>query len=628
MDFYFKISIGLLLVAVFFYLFSKIEVSKKKRAIFSVGFFVSTLLYIIYYAANSFTGEGINDAVIFTIAYGLNDAGVGDYKKLIGICLAVIFISLLISLWLFFKKGSVYKQKIKKDYILVALLLLVASFIINPLTVDLYKILYSEIFSASYNSDFYKIYSSPEITQIGKPKNLVFIYAESLEKTYFDEKIFPGLTENLKEIAKNSVSFSNIEEAKGATFTMGGIVASQCGIQLITPYLHNSDFKMNSFLKNAVCLGDLLRQKGYYLSFLGGASLNFSGKGAFFRTHGFDEALGRNELLPKLTDKDYLNYWGLYDDSLFDLDYDNFIKLSESKKKFAMFTLSIDTHQMGTLEDRSCKNIIYGNGSSKTLNSVACSDYLISNFINRIRQSQYSDDTIIVLASDHLAMGNDATNLLNQGARKILLLVNTPDKKEGVEINKPGTTFDIGSTMLPFIGYKSNIGFGSDIVKRDGIDSKIVEIQNNLSKYRKYMNQFWDYPKIKNSIKINPDENTVYLDGKPYGTPILIEINNKLETKLSFKFTTRKNTETGFETLKIGKNKSFMLIDKCLETNKFSLDKIDYPGYCLLAGKGGKQYSYIRVDKNYILALDEIKKLLTFKKYRISKVYTDFSELK
>jgi len=44
---------------------------------------------------------------------------------------------------------------------------------------------------------------------------------------------------------------------------------------------------MNNFMPDAVCLGDILKSRGYHLEFMGGANNEFAGKGLFYKNHGF-----------------------------------------------------------------------------------------------------------------------------------------------------------------------------------------------------------------------------------------------------------------------------------------------------------------------------------------------------
>ncbi|WP_328732171.1 sulfatase-like hydrolase/transferase [Vreelandella azerica] len=87
------------------------------------------------------------------------------------------------------------------------------------------------------------------------------------------------------------------------------------------------------------CLGDLLSAQGYRLSFLGGASTEFAGKGRFYRDHGFKHVYGLQTLQKHLEDPEYVNDWGLYDDTLYDLTLDEIERLdSQSDSPWGSLT--------------------------------------------------------------------------------------------------------------------------------------------------------------------------------------------------------------------------------------------------------------------------------------------------
>ncbi|MCX6721693.1 MAG: sulfatase-like hydrolase/transferase [Candidatus Staskawiczbacteria bacterium] len=606
MDFNLLISVILSLLAVGIFLLEKIEISKLKKALFCCGVFLSVLSYVIYYAINYFTGEGIDNSVIYSFYYGFDGAGYSAYMGLIVTCVILILIGTAFSFWLFFRKNHIKKfnKKTTEDlhFYTGSVMLLVLSLFFNPVVVSLWENFVSEIKVAKIdkNSDFYTVYENPKIKQTGKAKNLVFIYAESLERTYFDNNIFPGLTKNLQNIESNSISFTNVDQIGYSAFTIGGMVASQCGIPLIAKSKGSSMYGMDSYLAGATCFGDLLNKEGYYLSFLGGARGSFSGKANFYSSHKFNEVFGRNELLSLLPDPKYLNSWGLYDDALFDIDYEKFIQLSETKKKFALLTLTVDTHGPKGSPSKSCESIIYKDGTNPSLNAVACSDYLISNFINKIRKSKYSANTVIVLVSDHLAAGdNTATDLLKSGNRRDLFMINLPKASKGIKINKLASTLDTDSTILPFIGYKGNIGLGRDIINRKESDSQIKNIGDSLSRWTQYILQFWNFPKIKDHITVQDKE--IYIDDRSFKTPVLIELDDKLQTNLFFEFDVSINVGLNYYVTNMDKNQSFILINKCTKINDISSKKIDYKGYCLLAGRGNEIKIYAKVtDKDPI----------------------------
>jgi len=122
-----------------------------------------------------------------------------------------------------------------------------------------------------------------------------------------------------------------------------------------------------------------------------------------------------SEILPDLT---YTNGWGYYDDTVLDIAFERFNQLSAQPKPFGLFISTMDTHHPNGHPSRSCKDKIYQEGTNPILNAVLCSDYLISNFINRVLESAYAEDTIIILSSDHLAMSNTASHLLDDMERR------------------------------------------------------------------------------------------------------------------------------------------------------------------------------------------------------------------
>src|SRR5262249_23377563 len=140
-----------------------------------------------------------------------------------------------------------------------------------------------------YENRFNDYYRAPTVKSVSDVhKNLVLIYGESYERTYFNEAFFPGLIKELHQIEAKSLSFTNIHEAYGTGWTIAGMVGSQCGIPLVTSSHGNSMAGMDKFLASATCFGDVLHDNGYHLVYMGGADFEFAGKGKFYTTHKFD----------------------------------------------------------------------------------------------------------------------------------------------------------------------------------------------------------------------------------------------------------------------------------------------------------------------------------------------------
>ena len=100
-----------------------------------------------------------------------------------------------------------------------------------------------------------------------EPYNLVYLYLESFEASFFDHEVFPGLVPNLKRLSTEAQHYTNVHDEGG--FTMGSFVASQCGTKLITP-LGSENFMdsgrlLGGYLPGATCIGDHLKASGYNL---------------------------------------------------------------------------------------------------------------------------------------------------------------------------------------------------------------------------------------------------------------------------------------------------------------------------------------------------------------------------
>jgi phosphoglycerol transferase len=291
--------------------------------------------------------------------------------------------------------------------------------------------------------------------------------------------------------------------------------------------------------------------------------------------------------------------------------YERFLEKSSKDDKFGIFTLTLDTHQPKGHMSKTSKNIKYKNGSNPMLNAVAGSDSLISNFITKIIQSPYANKTIIVLISDHIALRNTATHLLNKKDRKNLFMIIDPSSKVSKKIEIAGSTLDIAPTILPFIGYKGEIGLGRNLLEnKEQIKNDIAIIQKNIKKWKKHLIKFWNFPKIQNYLKINIDSDSISIDNRTFKLPVLIELNEKLETTLKFEFGSRKLHKTLIEHIYSNDdNKLFLLIDKYKNIRKFDLStKKDE--YCLVAGKGKKLSKIIKITEDTIFTPDEIKNLL------------------
>lgn len=566
------------------------------RAFFDTSLIVLYgLFFIIYYSANYFTGSGINETILATLNLGMQDAGFREYLDLISI---VFISSILLFIFAFFynrrlKRVDIVEANKIKAFLHNSFLLL--AFLTHPTIKDLFN-LYQNL-TLVQNNDFYDYYIEPNESNVTtNKKNIVIIYAESLERTYFDETLFKELTPNLHTLIEkyNAIDFSNINQVDGSTFTIAGMTSTQCALPLFTLSDGNSMSGVDKFYPKATCLGDILKKDNYYLSFIQGSSTTFSGIKKLYGTHGFDKIEGKDELTKKLKNKTYLNGWGLYDDSLLEFAWSEFLALEKSNKHFGLVLHTMDTHHPKGQLSSSCKNNLFEDGDNEILNCVKCSDMLISSFIEKILKSKIAKNTIVVLTSDHLAMRNSANDILKKSkARRDLFVVFDPTSNSYTNIAKAGTPFDFTPTILSFLGLDLDIALGKNLLKRESLFSSFENFNLKLKSWRDDILNFWSFPKIGDEIDIDFKKMRVSFGENEYKFPILIKIkDDSIEPYFEYEYGLKHHTQL----LEFGSGEEFLWIDRCnIISTLFSEKPSD--GWCVAKGKNMIDYEITKAKK-------------------------------
>ena len=117
-------------------------------------------------------------------------------------------------------------------------------------------------------------------------RNLIYIFMESMEASFFSKELGGGLDHNtipeLYSLAKNNINFSESEEVggsyvvPGATWTMGALLAETAGLPLKVPANTGNDMGYRkNFFPSITTLTDILKKNGYNQSFMCGSSISF-----------------------------------------------------------------------------------------------------------------------------------------------------------------------------------------------------------------------------------------------------------------------------------------------------------------------------------------------------------------
>lgn len=312
-------------------------------------------------------------------------------------------------------------------------------------------------------------------------KNLLLIYLEGLEMIYMNEAVFPGLTPNLQRLNDSGWVQQDMQQVQGTEWTMAGIASSLCGTPLVyESSVTGNDVMFTRLLDQAHCLSDVLHSANYQQVFLGGASVEFAGKGHFLMQHQYDQVLGHNQLLPRLPSGTQENGWGLYDQSLFDLAADEYARLASMGDPFNLTLLTVDTHHPAGDPSPDCPR--YSESDNSILQAVYCTDFLLNDFLGKIERLPGYEDTVVVLLSDHLSMRNDAYPLFPEGVkRRQYFNVLNVDTKDFANTNHVSTSMDVAPTLLDLLKVEHDTEFlaGSSLVQHSIADRAPV-LQHTL----------------------------------------------------------------------------------------------------------------------------------------------------
>jgi hypothetical protein len=157
---------------------------------------------------------------------------------------------------------------------------------------------------------------------------------------------------------------------------------------------------------------------------------------------------------------------------------------------------------------------------------VHCTDQLAADFIGRIRASPYGNDTLVVVASDHLAMRNTASGRLNAlpDRRRLTFFVSAPDQT-GARNQAAGLHYDIAPTVLDLLGIEINgqLGLGRSLLHQDGYLASRVGIETAVNarpdgKLGRHIAGLWslDSMTIEGGLSVNLASGSVAFGGRTF----------------------------------------------------------------------------------------------------------------
>ncbi|MDO1605676.1 LTA synthase family protein [Lactobacillus sp. YT155] len=354
-----------------------------------------------------------------------------------------------------------------------------------------------------------KNYVEPTANNIKFPKhkrNLIYIYAESLESTSISKELGGQQSQNLlpelTELSRQGIHFSNSEkefggaqQLSGTGWTIAGMVAQTSGLPLKIPVDGNSyaNNKGDKFLPGVISLNDILEKEGYNQVALFGSDATFGGRRSYFKEHGnvkIDDYLAAKK--EGRISKDYKVWWGYEDSKLFEYAKQDVTKLSQQNKPFNLTMLTANTHHIGGYTEKGSPQP-YGN---KYSNVIAFSDHQIVEFVKWAQQQDFYKNTTIIINGDHLSMDTQYYKGVKD-RHTFNLILNAPqeaDKSKIKTTNRQFGTIDMFPTTLAALGVEvkgNRLGLGTNLLSnKETLVEKygFVNVSTELSAVSKYYN--------------------------------------------------------------------------------------------------------------------------------------------
>ena len=483
--------------------------------------FILTSTYIRFYI--NFTAEQLIFSLKFSEGTSITALKEGIIFVLIGIIIILFILKLIKILYykttihkiisnvkmnLCFKLG---KKKFTfklipftiKTKIFLFLIFLILSILYSFSILKIMNYISKQFQLSTLFEDYYVNPRDVEITFPENKKNLIYIYVESLEMSSASIKN-GGLISNdsyipnLEKVAQDNINFSDknnlggAHQVSGTGWTVAGMVATTSGIPLKIAIDQNEYIGYESFLPGAYSLGEILKENGYKNYIMMGSDSDFGGRKDYFKQHGDYEIFDYNWALHhKKIDKGYYVWWGFEDKKLYDFAKEELSSISKNNEPFNFTLLTADTHFVNGYNDKTCEQKY----NTQYSNVIYCTDKMLNEFLNWLKDQPYYDDTVIILTGDHLTMQKNFYNDSDKDKRTVYNAILNSQVSSNTYKNRLFTTMDMYPTTLASLGASMNsdrLGLGTNLFTEKKTLSEEMGLDKLDDEISKRSN-FYDY---------------------------------------------------------------------------------------------------------------------------------------
>ena len=367
---------------------------------------------------------------------------------------------------------NILKSTLVKETIITLIFVIFSLFYINKM-LNIVEFIKCQISSSEIFEEYYVDGKDIEIKFPDKKRNLIYIYAESMEATNFSKEngglIEESYIPNLEKLALNNISFSNTDKLGGAlpinntTWTIAGLIAHTAGVPLKLSIDGNEYDGYGKSVPGTYTLGDILSDNGYNNYFLIGSDARFGGRKNYFENHGSYTIYDYYYAIEnKYIEDDYHVWWGYEDKKLFKYAKEKILEAADKDEPFNFTLLTVDTHFTDGYMDSSCENVF----DTKYANSLYCSDQKIYSFVKWIQKQDFYDNTTIIISGDHLTMQDNFYEENDEYQRTIYNTFINSSVEPKNEKNRLYSSFDMFPTTLAALGVEienNKLGLGVNL---------------------------------------------------------------------------------------------------------------------------------------------------------------------
>lgn len=337
----------------------------------------------------------------------------------------------------------------------------------------------------------------PSILTTKKP-NIIFIILESYTAKWVGcLGGVPGVTPNLDRIAADGLLFKNIYAA--------GDRSEKGQIAILSGYPNQA---INSIIKTPNKTIDLpsinqeLEKIGYRSSYTYGGELEFANIKSYLVNVGFDKLTGKYSFpVSQRTTS-----WGVHDEYVFNWFYED---LKQEPQPFFATLFTLSSHEP---YDVPLKHFSGKDETTLFKNSIYYTDSIIGNFINKLKQEPWWNNTLVVFVADHghPLPGHDKNDrpskfhiplIFSGGALKTKGVVESIGSQTDIaatilhQLDLPSKQFEwskdlLDSSARQFAFYSFNNGFGF-------VTQKGAATVDNVSEKIIYMDKTFDTSDLK-----------------------------------------------------------------------------------------------------------------------------------